>query len=126
MSQQNELTFLVATDQINPDCGTRVDLAGRNPIAVFRLGEEFFATDDTCSHGAASLSEGDVTDGMVECPFHSGGFDIRTGEAKRLPCTKAIAVYPVVIENGQVYVRLAAAVDLADSEPCSHHKAAAK
>lgn len=106
MPNQDELTFLVDANDVKPDCGTRVDLPDHPPLAVFRLGDEIFATDDTCTHGAASLSEGDICDGQVECPFHGGAFDIRTGEATALPCTKSLRVYPITIENGRVYARL--------------------
>ncbi|WP_244919610.1 non-heme iron oxygenase ferredoxin subunit [Pseudoxanthomonas spadix] len=105
-NKQRELTFLAQTADVQPDCGTLVELAGRAPIAVFRLGDEFFATDDTCTHGAASLCDGEIFDGQVECPFHGGTFDIRTGAATTFPCTKPLAVYPVVVENGRIYARL--------------------
>jgi len=105
-NKQEVLTFLAETADVQPDYGTLVDLPGRAPIAVFRLGDEFFATDDTCTHGAASLCDGEIFDGQVECPFHSGRFDIRTGAPTAFPCTKPLAVYPVVVEDGRIYARL--------------------
>jgi nitrite reductase/ring-hydroxylating ferredoxin subunit len=105
-NKQNELTFLAETRDVQSDRGTLVELPGRAPIAVFRLGDEFFATDDTCTHGAASLCDGEVFGGQVECPFHGGTFDVRTGAATTFPCTKPLAVYPVVVKNGQVYAHL--------------------
>jgi nitrite reductase/ring-hydroxylating ferredoxin subunit len=123
---QDELTFLVDANDVKPDCGTRVDLPEHPPIAVFRLGEEIFATDDTCTHGAASLSEGDICDGQVECPFHSGAFDIRTGEATALPCIKALRVYPITIENGRVYARLDVGGIDAGQAACAQKPSAAR
>ena len=35
-------------------------------LAVFRLGDEFFVTDDTCTHGDAFLSDGEVSSRAVE------------------------------------------------------------
>lgn len=43
-------------------------------IAVFRDAGAYYALDDTCSHGQASLSEGWIEDGEVECPLHSARF----------------------------------------------------
>ena len=37
-------------------------------------------TDDICTHGNASSSEGEIEEGKVYCPFHDGAFDIRTGK----------------------------------------------
>jgi nitrite reductase/ring-hydroxylating ferredoxin subunit len=123
---QNELTFLVNADDVATESAVQIALPGRKPLAVFRLGQEFFATDDTCTHGAASLSEGDISDGQVECPFHSGAFDIRTGMPTALPCTKALAVYPVTIENGRVYVNLNAGDGATEARECGQQAQCAK
>lgn len=125
MSNQDELTFLTKVENVLPECAVRVEVPGWQPIAVYRLGEEFFATDDTCTHGAASLSEGDITDGRVECPFHSGSFDIRTGMVTALPCVKPLGVYPVTVKNGGIYALLEASIASGHLE-CGHLKSAAK
>ena len=49
-------------------------------LAVFNVGGEFFVTDDACTHGPGSLSEGYIEDDIVECNFHNGQFNIKTGE----------------------------------------------
>lgn len=76
------------------------------PVAVFRLGEEFFALHDLCPHGAARLSEGYVDDICVECPLHQGLVDIRTGAAVSAPITEATRSYRVRITDGMVQVAL--------------------
>ena len=48
-------------------------------LAVFNLDGEFFVTDDHCTHGPGSLSEGFVEGDVVECNFHGGQFNIKTG-----------------------------------------------
>ena len=81
-----------------------VRLEGWPPIALYNLNGEFFATYDTCTHGAAMLSEGDIEDGDIICPFHDGSFNIRTGEASGAPCTIAINTYEVEIVDGMVCI----------------------
>jgi nitrite reductase/ring-hydroxylating ferredoxin subunit len=82
---------------------------GLGSVAVYRVADEYYATDDICSHGQALLSEGDVDeDCVVECPWHGGTFDVRTGEALSFPCVLPIKVYPVKIESGKVYLDLGA------------------
>jgi 3-phenylpropionate/trans-cinnamate dioxygenase ferredoxin subunit len=83
--------------------GHRVQLTGRR-LALFRAGGEVFALDDGCSHDEASLSEGEVFDGTVECPRHGAAFDLRTGEAQSLPATRGVAAYRVEVEGDEVYV----------------------
>src|SRR5450759_438442 len=62
------------------------------------------AIDDTCSHANVSLSEGDVEDGAIECWLHGSRFDLRTGEPTSPPAITPIAVYPVKINGGDVFV----------------------
>jgi nitrite reductase/ring-hydroxylating ferredoxin subunit len=73
-------------------------------ITIYKIDEEFFCTDDLCTHGNASLSEGFQDDGIIECPFHGGAFNIRTGEPTSYPCINAIRTYPVKIEDDTIMV----------------------
>ena len=73
-------------------------------VAVARQGEEFFAVEDTCSHAAVALSEGDVEDCTVECWLHGSKFDLRTGKPTGLPATEPVATFPVDVRDGDVYV----------------------
>ncbi len=85
--------------------GIRVE-AGGESVAVFRLGESVHAIGDRCSHAEASLADGEVFDGEVECPRHGSPFDLETGEPGALPATTAVPVYPVAIRNGVVYLTI--------------------
>jgi MocE subfamily Rieske [2Fe-2S] domain protein len=93
-----------AADDLRNEDILRVDLPDRPPIALYRLGDAFFATDDTCTHGAASLADGMVEDGQIECPYHAGRFDIRTGQPTLHPCIVALRTYAVAVEQGEVFV----------------------
>ena len=82
-------------------------VAGRR-VALARIGEEFFAVDDTCSHADFPLSEGDVDvdECALECPAHGSLFDLRTGEALTLPAVVPVAVHEVVASDEGVFVTL--------------------
>ncbi len=84
----------------------RVELAGHPPFAVYRTGGDIYVSHDTCTHGEASLSDGDfdVDEGFVICPFHLGAFDVRTGEVVAAPCTEPLKVFPVVLRDGAVFI----------------------
>lgn len=81
---------------------------GQRFIALYRLGgEEFFATDDICTHGQAFLSDGWITDECtIECPLHGGCFDIRTGKAVEPPAEIDIRTFPVRVRDGEVLLTL--------------------
>jgi len=76
---------LCSTAEVAPGNALKVDKAGL-VLAVFNLDGEFFVTDDACTHGPGSLSEGFIEGEVVECNFHNGQFNIKTGEVVAAPC----------------------------------------
>lgn len=79
-------------------------------LAVYNVDGEFFVTDNTCTHGNAMLTDGYQDGDIIECPFHGGSFDIKTGAAKAFPCQVALRSYPVSIEDGWVCIAKPTAV----------------
>ena len=75
-------------------------------LAVFNVNGEFYVTDDTCTHGPGSLSEGYITDDVVECDFHNGAFNIKTGEVVAPPCIVPLKTYPAIVEDGNVFIEV--------------------
>lgn len=84
-----------------------VEVPGRAPVAVFLVGDRLYATDDTCTHGDASLCDGFLDGEEVECPFHSGRFNVTTGAATQFPATDPLRTYPVLVQGDVVYVDVA-------------------
>jgi p-cumate 2,3-dioxygenase ferredoxin subunit len=76
-------------------------------VAIYNVDNTYYVTSDLCTHGESSLSEEGMLDGyVVECGWHMGQFDVRTGEPKTRPCTIPLQTYPVVIIDGQVHVEV--------------------
>src|SRR5688500_20376867 len=73
-------------------------------LAVFNVNGAFYVTDDTCTHGPGSLSDGYITDDVVECDFHNGAFNIRTGEVVAPPCIIPLRTYRTIVEAGKVFL----------------------
>ena len=103
LSSTGELR-LCSVDAIEDGEALRVEVDGRPPLAVYHLDGEFYVSDDTCSHGAASLCEGTVEGGQVECPWHSGRFCLKTGAALTFPAITPIRVYPAIVKDGMVFI----------------------
>ena len=96
---------LCAADDIVEGEMLQVRVDGYEPFAVYHVAGNFFVTEDTCTHGKASLAdEGELEDHVVTCTWHDGQFDIRTGEPCAMPCTKPIRTYPVTIVDGAVCI----------------------
>jgi naphthalene 1,2-dioxygenase system ferredoxin subunit len=94
-----------AAEDLWDDTGFGTVVAGRD-IALFRVGDAVFATDNLCTHGHARLCEGYVEGHEIECPLHQGRFDLRTGLATCAPATASLKTYPVRIEGGRVVLAL--------------------
>jgi 3-phenylpropionate/trans-cinnamate dioxygenase ferredoxin subunit len=104
MSEQLELC---AVDDLKPGEARRFDVGGYR-IALVRIGDEFHAVDDRCSHEDYSLAEGEVwvDECEIECPRHGSTFDLRSGKPCSLPATRPVSVYDVLIADGKVSVVL--------------------
>jgi nitrite reductase/ring-hydroxylating ferredoxin subunit len=76
-------------------------------VAVFNLDGEFHVTDDACTHGPGSLSEGFVDGDCIECNFHQGVFNIRTGAVVQPPPMIPVRTYAVTVADGEVYIDIA-------------------
>jgi nitrite reductase/ring-hydroxylating ferredoxin subunit len=73
-------------------------------LAVFNVDGTFHVTDNNCTHGPGLLSEGTLDGAVVECDFHGGRFDIRTGAVAGPPCMVPVKTYPSVIDGGKVVI----------------------
>ena len=98
-------TEIVALNEI-PKLGSRVIDAKTMKIAVFRTSDDqAFAIRNECPHKGGPLSEGIVHGTSVTCPLHNWKIDLASGKA--LGQDEGCAnVFPVKIENGQVFVDL--------------------
>jgi nitrite reductase/ring-hydroxylating ferredoxin subunit len=94
---------LCAAAEVAPGNALRVEAAGL-VLAVFNVEGEFFVTDDQCTHGPGLLSEGFIDGDVVECNFHNGQFNIKTGEVVAPPCMVPIKTYKASVQNGRVLI----------------------
>jgi nitrite reductase/ring-hydroxylating ferredoxin subunit len=103
MAEGAKLTVLCAAADVGDEAARRV-VVGGTAFAVFRLGARHPVTQDACTHGPGSLSEGLVDGEEIECPFHQGRFHIPTGRPTAPPCTVALRVWDVLVIDGQVCI----------------------
>jgi len=94
---------LCGAAEVAPGNALKVETGGL-ALAVFNVDGEFFVTDDLCTHGPGSLSEGYIEGDVVECNFHNGQFNIRTGEVVSPPCMAPIKTYNTFVEDGRVVI----------------------
>jgi 3-phenylpropionate/trans-cinnamate dioxygenase ferredoxin subunit len=74
------------------------------PVALFHTDSGWFAIDDLCTHGKASLSEGFLDGEVIECPLHMGQFSLESGLPLCPPLTKPVRTHRVILADDEVFI----------------------
>jgi 3-phenylpropionate/trans-cinnamate dioxygenase ferredoxin subunit len=93
------------TAAVGAGAAKRFDVEGHR-LCVVRLGDDWYAINDECSHEDYSLSEGEVWEDEreIECPKHGSTFSLESGEPQTLPATRPVPVYKVHVDGDDVLV----------------------
>lgn len=105
MAETSTRIRLCSTNDVDWDSAIRVE-EGDLTLAVFNVNGVFYVTDDACTHGPGSLSEGYLEGHTIECDFHNGSFDVRTGEVTAPPCMIPVKTYKVIVEDEQILIQV--------------------
>jgi 3-phenylpropionate/trans-cinnamate dioxygenase ferredoxin subunit len=100
-----ETVRICRRDDLAPGEARRFDV-GDLRVALVRIGDDFYAIGDRCSHEDFSLAEGEVweAEAEIECARHGSTFDLRTGAPCSLPATTPVPVFDVVVDDDDVSV----------------------
>lgn len=82
----------------------RLTLATGKRILLCNVDGEFYAVDDQCTHGDASLYLGCLKGERIHCSLHGGEFNVKTGEAVMEPAEVPLKTYAVSLEKGRIYI----------------------
>jgi 3-phenylpropionate/trans-cinnamate dioxygenase ferredoxin subunit len=90
---------------LGDDATLGVEVDGE-PVCLARSNGQVYAIRDVCSHADVALSEGEVSDGLIECWLHGSQFSLETGKPTGLPAITPVPVYPVKIEGDDILIDL--------------------
>lgn len=79
-------------------------MVGDTPVCLVALEGTVHALHDTCTHARASLCEGVIDGGVIECPRHGARFDIATGAVRTPPATVAQPTFNLTVRDGRILV----------------------
>jgi len=86
-------------------CGASV-IAGGKRLAIFHLGERFFAIENVCPHNRMRLADGPVQGLVVTCRTHGSRFNLETGAVVKGPARKPVRTYSVYLVGENVEVEV--------------------
>ncbi len=97
---------VASAGDIGPGDMTPVEAAGHS-LALYHLSDgTWHASDNTCSHAYALLTDGWLEGHIIECPLHGGRFDLRSGAGQGAPIEADLTIYPVRLDGDDVLVLL--------------------
>jgi len=99
------LIKIARTEEVSAGQKKAFEVEGKR-IAIFNIDGQFSAIDDTCTHAGGPLSEGQVQDSKVTCPWHGAQFDIKSGAVLQGPAANNITCYKVKIEGDDIYLEV--------------------
>jgi nitrite reductase/ring-hydroxylating ferredoxin subunit/uncharacterized membrane protein len=82
----------------------RVDIGGV-AVVLIRRASRIYALADSCAHLGGPLSEGQVDDRAIRCPWHGSRFALEDGGVLEGPSTFAQPCFDVRVRAGQIEVR---------------------
>jgi 3-phenylpropionate/trans-cinnamate dioxygenase ferredoxin subunit len=96
---------LCGKDEVESGAARRFDVNGHR-ICVVRIGDDFYAIGDRCSHADFSLAEGEVypEEREIECWKHGSTFSLVDGKPQSLPATRPVPTYDIRVEGDDVMV----------------------
>ena len=100
-----EFVKVANASEIPPGEMTIVEIDGKE-VAIANVNGEFRAFQNECTHKGGPLGEGILTGDVVECPFHGGQFNVKTGEVVQAPPSEPIAIYAVQVDGDDIKVQM--------------------
>jgi len=79
---------------------------GDIPVVAVRTGSAVYVLADRCSHMSGPLSDGELADGCLTCPWHGSVFRITNGSVARGPATAPQPAFQVREADGAIQVCL--------------------
>jgi nitrite reductase (NADH) small subunit len=101
----SEYVKVTTASELPPEGEAREFEINGKTICIANTGEGCSAIDNVCVHRGGPLGQGVVDGNKIVCPWHGWMFDANTGACTHDSRTR-VAVYPMKIEGGDVYVAI--------------------
>jgi nitrite reductase/ring-hydroxylating ferredoxin subunit/uncharacterized membrane protein len=99
-----EFTAVASVADVADGAPTKV-MFGSTAIMLVRRGDVVHALKHTCSHAGGPLSEGELKDDTITCPWHFSTFRLADGSVVHGPATSRQVSYRARINGDQVEIQ---------------------
>ena len=96
-----EFTPVVPIAEVSEGTPTKV-MFGSTAVMLVRRGDAVHALRESCSHAGGPLSEGELGDGTITCPWHQSTFRLADGSVVHGPAGTRQPSYQARVNDGQI------------------------
>lgn len=94
---------VASLDQIPPGEVLTVEVNGKE-VCLANVDGTIYAIGNECTHQGGPLGEGVLMGDTIECPWHAGQFNVKSGQVVSPPPGEPVPTYEVQVEGNDVKV----------------------
>jgi nitrite reductase/ring-hydroxylating ferredoxin subunit len=79
--------------------GIKLVYVDGEPVAVYNVDGDFYATHNLCTHADGPLNEGELEGTQVVCPWHGSCFDVTSGDVLCGPAVEPVVKFDVILDG---------------------------
>jgi nitrite reductase/ring-hydroxylating ferredoxin subunit len=107
MDQRISERWVEVADAADLHDGRKVVRIEERQIALFRVGDRFYAVDNRCPHMGYPLSQGSISGTTLTCDWHNYKFSLEDGGCASQDGGEDVRAYDVRIDASRILVNLA-------------------
>lgn len=104
-SRKDSFVPIPEVEQLHNGETLRVEI-DQQVITLAKVGNQFYAFQEFCTHRFGPLSEGSFHGFNVQCPWHNSCFDVRSGKVTNGPAKVDLKTFNIERRDGRVGVVL--------------------
>ena len=97
---------VATTSEFEGAAGGKLVNVNEQEIALFKVGGNYHAIENTCPHAGGPLAEGEFEGDAVTCPWHGSQFNVKTGAVLAPPANRGVKSFPVRVTGNDVEIEV--------------------
>lgn len=98
-----EFVTVARVDEVPPG-ELKAVRVGNQEICLANVDGAIYAIGNLCPHAGGPLADGYLEDDELECPWHAGKIDVKSGQPIQFPIADPVPSYEVRVEGDEIKV----------------------